>query len=94
MSLTTAGEPPGPVRFFLMCDRLGCGARAVLDLVVPDRPPDIETDLFGHLLHSAKAAAPRIADMGWTYCQGDGYWCPRCSTPRPQRPRRGRTRSS
>lgn len=94
MSLTTVGEPPGPVRFFLMCARLGCGARAVLDLVVPDQPPDIGTDLFGHLLHSAKAATPHITDMGWTYYQGDGYWCPRCSTPRSQRPQRGHTRSS
>ncbi|WP_327368027.1 hypothetical protein [Streptomyces sp. NBC_01217] len=81
MSLTTDGEPPGPVRFYLACDRRGCPARAVFDLVIAEPPPDIETDLFGHVLHSATVASPYIAERGWIFIQQEGYWCPNCASP-------------
>ncbi|MGY5033367.1 hypothetical protein ACWC9U_21235 [Streptomyces sp. 900116325] len=88
MSLTTDGEPPGPVRFRLLCDRRGCRARAVFDMVIADPPPDIESDLFGHFLHSATIASPHIEELGWKYVQQEGYWCPGCDAPgRRPRPR-------
>lgn len=93
MSLTTDGEPPGPVRFHLQCDRWGCQARAVFDMVIAEPPPDIEADLFGHILHSATVASPRIGELGWIYVQQEGYWCPTCAAP-GRRPRsRGVTSS-
>jgi hypothetical protein len=85
MSLTIEGEAPGPVRFYLACDDIGCPARAVFDLVIHEPPPPIEDDLFGHMLHSSSLAAPYLEEQGWTYTQGIGYWCPTCSTPRSQR---------
>jgi hypothetical protein len=86
MSLTTGGEPPGPVRFYLACDRGSCQARAVFDLVIAEPPPDIGTDLFGHLLHSATVASPHIEELGWVFRQQEGYWCPNCVSP-GRRPR-------
>jgi hypothetical protein len=82
MSLTTSGSAPGPVRFFLACDYLDCRERISFDLVIPEPPPDIDEDFFGHLLHEANAASPHIKDLGWTFIQGgEGYWCPSCSRP-------------
>ncbi|MGH3309165.1 MAG: hypothetical protein ACRDP3_01015 [Streptomyces sp.] len=86
MSLMTEGAAPGPVRFYLACDDLSCPALAVFDLVIDEPPPPIEDDLFGHILHSSSRAAPYIAEQGWTFTQGIGYWCPTCSTPPSQRP--------
>lgn len=86
MSLTTDGEPPGPVRFYLACDHSGCRARAVFDLVIAEPPPDIETDLFGRVLHSATVASPYIEQLGWIFIQQEGYWCPNCASP-GRRPR-------
>ncbi|MGP3949221.1 hypothetical protein [Streptomyces sp. 7N604] len=88
MSLTTSGKPPGPVRFYLLCDHRDCEVRAVFDMVISDPGPSIDEDLIGHLLHSASTAAPHIEELGWTFIQGDGYWCPTCSTP-PSKRRRG-----
>ncbi|WP_049580467.1 hypothetical protein [Streptomyces sp. SBT349] len=83
MSLMTSGTAPGPVRFHLACDRMGCRARVSFDLVIADSPPDPEEDFFGHLLHEAGQASPYIRDMGWEFIQGgEGYWCPACSLPR------------
>lgn len=93
MSLMTEGEAPGPVRFYLACDDVGCPALAVFDLVINEPPPPIEDDLFGHILHSSSRAAPYIEQQGWTFHHGIGYWCPVCSTPRSQRrapPKAGR----
>lgn len=108
MSLKTDGKAPGPVRFYLLCDRLGCEARAVFELVIAQPPPDREEDIFGHLLHEAEHAHGHIAALGWTFIMGgEGYWCPRCSghrsgpapvtvvresRPRVQRSRRRRPR--
>ncbi|WP_045865169.1 hypothetical protein [Streptomyces sp. WMMB 714] len=85
MSLMTEGEAPGPVRFYLACDDIGCPARAVFDLVIDEPPPPIEEDLFAHVLHSSTRAAPYIERQGWTFTRGIGYWCPDCSTPRSRR---------
>lgn len=82
----TEGEAPGPVRFYLACDDIGCPSRAVFDLVIDEPPPPIEDDLFGHILHSSSLAAPFLEQQGWTFTQGVGYWCPTCSTPLSQRP--------
>lgn len=86
MSLTTQGAAPGPVRFSLLCDRGGCATRTQFDLVIAESGPSLDDDLMGHLLHSARAAAPYIAELGWTFRQGVGYWCPGCSGPE-RRPR-------
>ncbi|WP_093838337.1 hypothetical protein [Streptomyces aidingensis] len=79
MSLMTEGKTPGPVRYYLACDRGGCGARIMFDLVISDPGPPREEDFFGYLLHPAEEAAPHISGLGWTFLQGDGYWCPGCS---------------
>ncbi|MET8975210.1 hypothetical protein ABZX85_06270 [Streptomyces sp. NPDC004539] len=80
MSLTTDGRAPGPVRFHLRCDRGGCAARAVFDLVITEPRPDIDKDFTGHLLHESTTAFPHITELGWIFIQGgEGYWCPRCS---------------
>ncbi|KOG86615.1 hypothetical protein [Streptomyces varsoviensis] len=82
MSLTTEGRAPGPVRFYLACDRGGCTERVTFDLVISEPPPDEELDLTNFLLHEAKQAVPYIAELGWIFLQGgEGYWCPACSTP-------------
>ncbi|MDT3398846.1 hypothetical protein RKE29_19705 [Streptomyces sp. B1866] len=82
MSLMTDGEAPGPVRFFLACDRVGCQERVCFDLVIAEPPPDRDADLFGHLLHEAGQAAPYIRELGWMFIEGgEGYWCPACSRP-------------
>jgi hypothetical protein len=82
MSLTTQGKAPGPVRFYLACDRLDCTERISFDLVIADPPPDGEADLIGSLLHEASRATPLIEELGWTFIQGgEGYWCPRCTNP-------------
>ncbi|WP_059007671.1 hypothetical protein [Streptomyces specialis] len=82
MSLTTDGRAPGPVRFFLACDRRDCQERITFDLVIADPPPDLEEDLFGHMLHEAGQATPYIKELGWIFIEGgEGYWCPACATP-------------
>ncbi|MEE1943210.1 hypothetical protein V1L54_28050 [Streptomyces sp. TRM 70361] len=87
MSLTTAGKAPGPVRFYLACDRMGCRERVSFDLVIAEEPPDRGTDLFGYLLHEAGKAAPYIRDCGWVFIEGgEGYWCPKCSAPASRAP--------
>ncbi|GAB2573287.1 hypothetical protein GCM10027168_02800 [Streptomyces capparidis] len=81
MTMATDGKAPGPIRFYLVCDRPGCGTRTTFDVVVEDAGPSLEDDLWGHITHRATAGAPRAAELGWTYLQGDGHWCPRCSDP-------------
>ncbi|MFB6779859.1 hypothetical protein ACFCX0_21055 [Streptomyces sp. NPDC056352] len=58
-----------------------------------DPPPDIGTDLFGHVLHSAKAASPYIAEHGRVHIQQEGYRGPACVAP-GCRPRARRVTSS
>ncbi|MEX3102137.1 hypothetical protein DF268_22635 [Streptomyces sp. V2] len=80
MSLMTDGKAPGPVRFYLRCDRRDCEARAVFELVITEPGPDIEQDLMGHIMHESGKAVPYIAEMGWKFYPGGiGYWCPRCT---------------
>ena len=60
----------------------------MFDMVIADPPPDIESDLFGHFLHSATLASQHIEELGWKYVQQEGYWCPACAAPgRRPRPR-------
>jgi len=80
MSLMTDGKAPGPVRFYLRCDRRDCAARAVFELVITEPRPDVDKDLTGYLLHEATTAYPHITELGWTFTPGGvGYRCPRCS---------------
>ncbi|MEU7177500.1 hypothetical protein ACWIG3_10535 [Streptomyces celluloflavus] len=82
MSLMTDGKAPGPVRFYLACDRGKCTERISFDLVISEPRPDEEADFLGHILHEAHHAAPLIADLGWVFIQGgEGYWCPACAGP-------------
>ncbi|MBB1242931.1 hypothetical protein GL263_05025 [Streptomyces durbertensis] len=79
MSLTTDGRAPGPVRFYLICDRGGCQERICFDLVISEPPPNQDEDLFGNLLHEAAAATPYLTERGWGITRGgEGYWCPGC----------------
>ncbi|RBM16500.1 hypothetical protein [Streptomyces sp. PT12] len=83
MSLMTNGIAPGPVRFHLACDRMGCRAEVSFDLVIADSPPDTPEDHRGGIPHEAGQARPYIRDMGWHITQGgEGYRCPACSLRR------------
>ncbi|MFF2406640.1 hypothetical protein [Streptomyces sp. NPDC058092] len=69
------------MRFYLAYDRRGCQAWAVFDLVVAEPPPDVETDLFGHVLYRATVASPYVEELGRIFIQQEGYWCPNCASP-------------
>lgn len=85
------GNPPGPgVVLPVARPPQLRPARAVFEMVITDPGPSLEEGLFGHALHSVHTAAPHIAELGWTFFRGEGYWCPRCSSslapPRPSSP--------
>ncbi|MCX4964028.1 hypothetical protein ACIGJO_34180 [Streptomyces sp. NPDC079020] len=81
MTLASEGEAPGPVRFYLACDWPHCDTHTMFDLVVAEPAPPIEEDFLGHLMHTAQASVGRVRELGWTYHEGIGHWCSRCSDP-------------
>jgi hypothetical protein len=81
MTMGSEGKAPGPIRYFLACDRPGCDTRTMFDVVVSEPGPTMEDNFWGYLEHRTKPGADRAQELGWTWLQGDGHWCPRCSDP-------------